>query len=147
MHPADRQRLDHHFAPSAAHRLAESNGRNALTAAMQQFKTWMTCAATCDRKHACIKCSNAPNVVPDKTRCRFLCALSDEIHRPQVSKMVDSAARAAALPTGIKVKFDHDGEMRAGINVDSLSDVAFVNTKMNGATDPMPEPGRPQGRK
>ena len=57
----------------------------------------------------------APNVVPDHTVADFYIRYPDEVYLAQESKMVDDAARAAALATGTKVKIDHYGTDRDGI--------------------------------
>ena len=64
----------------------------------------------------------------------FYIRYPDEVYLAQVSKMVDDAARAAALATGTKVKIDHYGEDRDGIGVGSLNEVAFAYMKKFGAT-------------
>jgi hypothetical protein len=59
--------------------------------------------------------------------------------------MVDDAARAAALGTGTKVKIDHYGNDKDGIAVATLAEVGFAYMKKFGATNIVPEPGKPQG--
>ena len=68
----------------------------------------------------------APNVVPDRTVADFYIRYPDEVYLAQLSKMVDDAARAAALATGTKVKIDHYGKDRDGIGVGALNEVAFA---------------------
>ena len=87
----------------------------------------------------------APNVVPDRAVADFYVRYPDEVYLAQVSKIVDDAARAAALATGTKVKIEHYGADRDGIGVGALNEVAFAYMKKYGAVGVVPEPGKPQG--
>ncbi len=60
-------------------------------------------------------------------------------------KLVDDAAKAAALSTGTKVKIDHYGTNCDGISVATLAEVGFAYMKLYGAKKVTPEPGKPQG--
>ena len=137
------------FSGAPAHQLTAWNGRNALTAVMQLFSNidGMRSNMRPETRIQGIIAEGgaAPNVVPDKTVADFYVRYPDEVYLTQVSQIVDNAARAAALSTGTKVKIDHYGEMRDGISIGSLSEVAFAYMKKYGATDLMPEPGKPQG--
>src|SRR5258705_497436 len=87
----------------------------------------------------------APNVVPDRTVADFYIRYPDEVYLQQVVEFVDNAAKAAALATGTKVKIDHYGKDLDGIGVATLGEVGFAYMKMFGATNVIPEPGKPQG--
>jgi len=87
----------------------------------------------------------APNVTPDRTAADFYIRYPDEVYLAQVTEFVDNAAKAAALSTGTKVKIDHYGRNRDGIGVATLAEVGFEYMKAFGATNVVPEPGKPQG--
>jgi metal-dependent amidase/aminoacylase/carboxypeptidase family protein len=75
----------------------------------------------------------------------FYIRYPDEVYLRQVRAFVDNAARAAALSTGTKVKIDHYGTARDGISVATLAEIGFAYMRMYGATNVLPEPGKPQG--
>jgi metal-dependent amidase/aminoacylase/carboxypeptidase family protein len=137
------------FSGAPAHQLTAWNGRNALTAVVHLFEN-IDAMRSNIRPEARIQGvitegGAAPNVVPDRTAADFYVRYPDEVYLEQVSKMVDDAARAAALATGTKVKIDHYGQNRDGVGVGSLNEVAFAYMKKFGATGIAPEPGKPQG--
>jgi amidohydrolase len=137
------------FSGAPAHQLEAWNGRNALTAVVHLFEN-IDAIRSNIRPEARIQGvitegGKAPNVVPDRTAADFYVRYPDEVYLAQVSQMVDDAARAAALATGTKVKIDHYGQDRDGIATASLAELAFAYTKMFGATNVVPEPGKPQG--
>ena len=137
------------FSGAPAHQLTAWNGRNALTAVVHLFEN-IDAMRSNIRPEARIQGvitegGAAPNVVPDRTAADFYVRYPDEVYLAQVSKMVDDAARAAALSTGTKVKIDHYGQNRDGVGVGSLNEVAFAYMKKFGATGITPEPGKPQG--
>jgi amidohydrolase len=137
------------FTGAPAHQLTAWNGRNALTAVIHLFEN-IDAMRSNIRPEARIQGvitegGAAPNVVPDRTQADFYVRYPDEVYLAQVSKMVDDAARAAALATGTKVKIDHYGMNRDGVGVGSLGEVAFAYMKKYGATSVAPEPGKPQG--
>jgi amidohydrolase len=137
------------FSGAPAHQLTAWNGRNALTAVVHLFEN-IDAMRSNIRPEARIQGvitegGAAPNVVPDRTAADFYVRYPDEIYLEQISKMVDDAARAAALATGTKVKIDHYGQNRDGVGVGSLNEVAFAYMKKFGATGIAPEPGKPQG--
>jgi amidohydrolase len=137
------------FSGAPAHQLTAWNGRNALTAVVHLFEN-IDAMRSNIRPEARIQGvitegGAAPNVVPDRTAADFYVRYPDEVYLAQVSKMVDDAARAAALSTGTKVKIDHYGQNRDGVGVGSLNEVAFAYMKKFGATGIAPEPGKPQG--
>jgi amidohydrolase len=137
------------FSGAPAHQLTAWNGRNALTAVVHLFEN-IDAMRSNIRPEARIQGvitegGAAPNVVPDRTAADFYVRYPDEVYLEQIAKMVDDAARAAALATGTKVKIDHYGQNRDGVGVGSLNEVAFAYMKKFGATGIAPEPGKPQG--
>jgi amidohydrolase len=137
------------FSGAPAHQLQSWNGRNALEAVIHLFVNIDSVRSSL-RPEARIQGvitegGAAPNVVPDRTVADFYIRYPDEVYLRQVRQFVDTAARAAALATGTKVKIDHYGKTRDGISVATLAEVAFAYMKQYGATNVQPEPGRPQG--
>ncbi len=137
------------FLGAPAHQLTAWNGRNALTAVIHLFDN-IDAMRSNMRPETRIQGvitegGAAPNVVPDKTAADFYVRYPDEVYLAQVSKMVDDAARAAALATGTNVKIDHYGQNRDGVGVASLAEVAFAYMKKYGAQGVLPEPGKPTG--
>ena len=137
------------FSGAPAHQLSAWNGRNALTAVVHLF-------ANIDGLRSNIRPESrvqgiiteggaAPNVVPDRAVADFYIRYPDAIYLAQLTKMIDNAARAAALGTGTKVKIDHYGKARDGIAIASLDEVAFEYLKKYGGTNVLAEPGKPQG--
>ena len=137
------------FSGAPAHQLSAWNGRNALTAVVHLF-------ANIDGLRSNIRPESrvqgiiteggaAPNVVPDRAVADFYIRYPDAIYLAQLTKMIDNAARAAALGTGTKVKIDHYGKARDGIAIASLDEVAFAYLKKYGGTNVLAEPGKPQG--
>ena len=101
------------FSGAPAHQLTAWNGRNALTAVIHLFDN-IDAMRSNMRPETRIQGvitegGAAPNVVPDRTAADFYVRYPDEVYLEQISKMVDDAARAAALATGTKVKIDHYG--------------------------------------
>jgi amidohydrolase len=137
------------FSGAPAHQLTAWNGRNALTAVIHLFDNIDGIRSNIrpeSRVQGVItEGGAAPNVVPDRTAADFYIRYPDAIYLEQLTKMVDAAARAAALGTGTKVKIDHYGQNRDGIGVATLAEVGFAYMKKFGATNVMPEPGKPQG--
>src|SRR5258708_1965928 len=82
---------------------------------------------------------------PDRAVANFNIGHPDAISLEQLTKRVDDAAPAAALGTGTKVKTDHYGQARAGVAEATLAEVGFAYMKKFGATNVLPEPGKPQG--
>jgi amidohydrolase len=137
------------FSGAPAHQLTAWNGRNALTAVVHLFDNIDGIRSNIrpeSRVQGVItEGGAAPNVVPDRTAADFYIRYPDAIYLEQLTKMVDDAARAAALGTGTKVKIDHYGQNRDGIGVATLAEVGFAYMKKFGATNVTPEPGKPQG--
>lgn len=137
------------FSGAPAHQLTAWNGRNALTAVIHLFDGIDGIRSNIrpeSRVQGVITEGGvAPNVVPDRTAADFYIRYPDAVYLEQLTAMVDDAARAAALGTGTKVKIDHYGKARDGIAVSSLAEVGFAYMKKYGATNVIPEPGKPQG--
>lgn len=137
------------FSGAPAHQLTAWNGRNALTAVIHLFDNIDGLRSNIrpeSRVQGVItEGGAAPNVVPDRTVADFYIRYPDAIYLEQLTAMIDDAARAAALGTGTRVKIDHYGKLRDGISVSSLNEVGFAYLKKYGATNVLPEPGKPQG--
>ncbi|MFQ5792083.1 MAG: peptidase dimerization domain-containing protein [Acidobacteriota bacterium] len=137
------------FSGAPAHQMASWNGRNALTAVIKLFNNIDSVRSNI-RPEARIQGvitegGAAPNVVPDRAVADFYIRYPDAVYLEQVREFTDSAARAAALATGTKVKIDHYGKTRDGISVATLAEVAFEYMKRYDAKDVLEEPGKPQG--
>ena len=52
----------------------------------------------------------APNVVPDHTVVDYFIRFPDEVYLEHISRMMDDAARGAALQTGTEVQITRYGE-------------------------------------
>jgi metal-dependent amidase/aminoacylase/carboxypeptidase family protein len=137
------------FSGAPAHQLTAWNGRNALTAVIHLFDNIDGLRSNIrpeSRVQGVItEGGAAPNVVPDRAVADFYIRYPDAIYLEQLTAMIDDAARAAALGTGTRVKIDHYGARRDGISVSSLNEVGFAYLKKYGATNVLPEPGKPQG--
>jgi amidohydrolase len=137
------------FSGAPAHQMTPWAGRNALEAVIHLFNN-IDAVRTTLRPEARIQGvitqgGAAPNVVPDRTQADFYIRYPDAVYLAQVREAVDNAARAAALATGTKVKIDNYGNLRDGISVATLSEVAFAHMKRFGATHVSDAPGKPQG--
>src|ERR1043166_472920 len=137
------------FYGAPAHQLTAWNGRNALTAVIHLFDNIdgirSNILPESRVQGVIVEGGAAPNVVPDRTVADFYIRYPDAIYLEQLTKMVDDAARAAALGTGTKVKIDHYGNDKDGIAVATLAEVGFAYMKKFGATNVSAEPGKPQG--
>jgi amidohydrolase len=137
------------FSGAPAHQMTPWNGRNALEAVIDLFKN-IDSVRSSIRPEAriqgvIVEGGTAPNVVPDRTVADFYIRYPDEVYLQQVVEFVDNAARAAALATGTKVKIDHYGKDLDGVSTAMLGELGFAYMKKFGATNVMPEPGKPQG--
>jgi amidohydrolase len=137
------------FSGAPAHQMTAWNGRNALTAAIHLFDNIDGLRSNIrpeSRVQGIIpEGGAAPNVVPDHAVADFYIRYPDAIYLEQLTKMIDDAARAAALGTGTKVKIDHYGEMRDGVSEATLAEVAFAYLKKFGATNVLAEPSKAAG--
>jgi metal-dependent amidase/aminoacylase/carboxypeptidase family protein len=137
------------FGGAPAHQLASWNGRNALEGVIHLFEN-IDSVRSSIRPEARIQGvitegGAAPNVVPDRAVADFYVRYPDEVYLRTVREFVDNAAKAAALSTGTKVKIDDYGKARDGISVATLAELGFAYMKQYGATNVIPEPGKPQG--
>lgn len=137
------------FSGAPAHQLASWNGRNALEGVIHLFNN-IDAVRSSIRPEARIQGiitegGAAPNVTPDRAQADFYVRYPDEVYLGQVTEFVDNAAKAAALATGTKVKIDHYGHARDGINEATLAELSFAYMKQYGGTNVQPEPGRPMG--
>jgi amidohydrolase len=137
------------FSGAPAHQMTAWNGRNALTATIHLFDNIDGLRSNMrpeSRVQGIItEGGAAPNVVPDHAVADFYIRYPDAIYLEQITKMIDDAARAAALGTGTKVKIDHYGEARDGVSEATLAEVGFAYLKKYGGTNVLPEPGKAQG--
>lgn len=137
------------FSGAPAHELTAWNGRNALEAVIKLFDNIDSIRASMrpeTRIEGVISEGGAaPNVVPDKTSADFYIRYPDSVYLDQVTKMVNDAARGAALATGTKVKIDHYGSQRDGISIATLGELDFAYMKQFGATGVISEAGKPEG--
>jgi amidohydrolase len=137
------------FIGAPAHQLTAWNGRNALTGVIHLFNDIDGIRSNIrpeSRVQGVItEGGAAPNVVPDRAVADFYIRYPDAIYLEQLTKMIDDAARAAALGTGTKVKIDHYGHDQDGISESTLAEVGFAYMKKFGATNIVPEAGKPQG--
>ena len=137
------------FSGAPAHQMTAWNGRNALTAVIHFFDNIDGLRSNM-RPEARVQGiitegGAAPNVVPDRTAADFYIRYPDAIYLEQMTKMIDDAARAAALGTGTKVKIDHYGEARDGVSEATLAEVGFAYLKKYGGTNVQEEHGKAQG--
>jgi amidohydrolase len=137
------------FTGRPAHQRASWHGRNALSAAVQ-FYTAVDHLRPTFRPEASIQGvipegGVAPNVVPDRAVVDYYIRYPDEVYLEHMSKMIDAAARAAAMATGTVVEIDRYGEFRDGITLGSLEELTFAYAERLGAPRINPEQQRPAG--
>lgn len=137
------------FRGRPAHQRASWHGRNALAAAVQ-FYTAVDHLRPTFRPEASIQGvipegGVAPNVVPDRAVADYYIRYPDEVYLEHMTKMIDDAARAAALATGTEVEIDRYGEYRDGITVGSLEELWFAYAEKLDAPSIDPEPQSPAG--
>jgi amidohydrolase len=137
------------FSGAPAHQLTSWNGRNALEGVIHLFNN-IDAVRSSIRPEARIQGvitdgGAAPNVTPDRTAADFYVRYPDEVYLAQVTEFVDNAAKAAALATGTKVRIDHYGKDRDGVNEAALAELSFAYMKKLGATNVQAQPGKPQG--
>ncbi len=137
------------FTGRPSHQLTSWNGRNALEAAVH-FYTAVDGLRSTFRPEASIQGvipegGIAPNVVPDRAVVDYYIRYPDGVYLEHVARMMDNAAKAAALATGTEVKIDRYGEYRDGIALGSLEEMFFAYARSLGAPNLEPEPQRPAG--
>src|SRR5258708_29428911 len=135
------------FSGAPAHQLTAWNGRNALTGAIHLFDNIDGIRSNIrpeSRVQGVItEGGAAPNVVPDRAVADFYIRYPDAIYLEQLTKMIDDAARAAALGTGTKVKIDPYGQARDGVAEATLAAVGFAYMNQFGPPTVLPEPRQP----
>jgi amidohydrolase len=137
------------FTGRPAHQLTSWSGRNALAAAVQ-FYTAVDHLRSTFRPEASIQGvipegGVAPNVVPDRAVVDYYIRYPDGVYLEHMTRMIDNAARAAALATGTEVTIDRYGEYRDGITLGTLEELWFAHAKALGAPGITETPGRPAG--
>jgi metal-dependent amidase/aminoacylase/carboxypeptidase family protein len=137
------------FTGRPAHQLTSWNGRNALEAAVH-FYVAVDGLRSSFRPETSIQGvipegGVAPNVVPDRAVVDYYIRYPDGVYLEHVSRMMDDAARAAALATGTSVKIDRYGEYRDGVTLGTLEELYFGYAKRLGAPKLELEPQRPAG--
>ena len=137
------------FTGRPAHQLTSWNGRNALSAAVRFFSSVDGLRSTF-RPEASIQGvipegGVAPNVVPARAVVDYYIRYPDEVYLEHVTKMIDDAARGAALATGTSVEIDRYGEYRDGITLGTLEELYFAYAEQMGAPELNTERQRPAG--
>jgi len=137
------------FTGRPAHQLTAWNGRNALEAAVQFYSAVDHLRSTWRPEHrvqgVIPEGGIAPNVVPDHTVVDYFIRFPDEVYLEHISRMMDDAARGAALETGTEVQITRYGEDRDGITTAMLSELWFAYARKLGATGIVEDKGRPAG--
>jgi metal-dependent amidase/aminoacylase/carboxypeptidase family protein len=137
------------FTGKPAHQLTSWNGRNALAAAVH-FYTAVDGLRSTLRPEASIQGvipegGIAPNVVPARAVVDYYIRYPDGVYLEHMTRMIDDAARGAALATGTSVAIDRYGEYRDGVTLGTLEELMFAYAKQLGATTIDPELSRPAG--
>ncbi|MEQ9399693.1 MAG: peptidase dimerization domain-containing protein [Longimicrobiales bacterium] len=125
------------FTGRPAHQLTSWNGRNALQAAVR-FYTSVDGLRSTFRPEASIQGvipegGVAPNVVPARAVVDYYIRYPDEVYLGHITRMMDDAARGAALATGTEVSIDRYGEYRDGITLGTLEELWFAYARAEGA--------------
>ena len=137
------------FLGKPSHQMASWFGRNALEAAVH-FYTLVDGLRSTLRPEASIQGvipegGEAPNVVPQRAVVDYYIRYPDPVYLEHVTRMMDDAARGAALATGTEVEIDRYGEYRDGISLGTLQELAFAYAQELDAPNIAPEPTRPSG--
>lgn len=137
------------FLGRPSHQLASWHGRNALEAAVH-FYTLVDGLRSTLRPEASIQGvipegGEAPNVVPQRAVVDYYIRYPDPVYLEHVNRMMDDAARGAAMATGTTVEIDRYGEYRDGISLGTLQELAFAYAGELDAPRINPEPSRPSG--
>jgi amidohydrolase len=137
------------FTGRPSHQLSSWNGRNALEAAVH-FYVAVDGLRSSLRPEASIQGvipegGIAPNVVPDRAVVDYYIRYPDGVYLEHISRMMDNAAKAAALATGTEVKIDRYGEYRDGIALGTLEEIYYATARSLGAPKLTPELQRPAG--
>ena len=137
------------FLGTPSHQMASWYGRNALEAAVH-FYTMVDGLRSTLRPEASIQGvipegGEAPNVVPQRAVVDYYIRYPDPVYLEHVNRMMDDAARGAAMATGTRVEIDRYGEYRDGISLGTLQELAFAYATAFDAPNRVPEPTRPSG--
>ena len=137
------------FLGRPSHQLTSWNGRNALEAAVM-FYTAVDRLRSTFRPEASIQGvipegGVAPNVVPARAVVDYYIRYPDEVYLEHMNRMIDDAARGAALATGTRVEIDRYGEYRDGITLGTLEELYFAYAREMGAPALNHEIQRPAG--
>lgn len=137
------------FLGRPSHQMASWFGRNALEAAVH-FYTMVDGLRSTLRPEASIQGvipegGDAPNVVPQRAVVDYYIRYPDPVYLEHVTRMMDDAARGAAMATGTTVEIDRYGEYRDGISLGTLQELAFAYAGELEAPRLNPEPTRPSG--
>ena len=137
------------FLGRPSHQMASWFGRNALEAAVH-FYTLVDGLRSTFRPEASIQGvipegGEAPNVVPQRAVVDYYIRYPDPVYLEHVTRMMDDAARGAALATGTTVEIDRYGEYRDGISLGTLQELAYAYAGALDAPRMNPEPARPSG--
>ena len=87
----------------------------------------------------------APNVVPDRAVVDYFIRYPDEVYLEHITRMMEDAARGAALMTETQVEVTRYGEYRDGITTAMLEELFFAYATKFGAPGLEQERGRPAG--
>lgn len=137
------------FTGRPAHQLTSWNGRNALQAAVR-FYTSVDGLRSTFRPEASIQGvipegGVAPNVVPARAVVDYYIRYPDEVYLAHITRMMDDAARGAALATGTEVTIDRYGEYRDGITLGTLEELTWAYAERLDAPARDPVRQRPAG--
>lgn len=125
------------FTGKASHQMTSWFGRNALQGAVH-FYTMVDGLRSTFRPETSIQGvipegGIAPNVVPQRAVVDYYLRYPDGVYLEHVTRMIDNAARGAALATGTEVKIERYGEFRDGITFGTLEELAFAYEQKLGA--------------
>ena len=137
------------FTGRPSHQLTSWFGRNALEAAVHFYMAVDGLRSTF-RPEASIQGvipegGVAPNVVPERAVVDYYIRYPDGVYLEHISRMIDDAARGAALATGTSVEINRYGEYRDGISLGTLEEAWYAYARQLGAPNIEPEPQRPAG--
>ena len=137
------------FTGRPAHQLSSWNGRNALSAAVR-FYTSVDGLRSTFRPEASIQGvipegGVAPNVVPARAVVDYYIRYPDGVYLEHMTRMIDDAARGAALASGTTVAIDRYGEYRDGVTLGTLEEAWFAYARKLGAPALEEELQRPAG--
>jgi amidohydrolase len=137
------------FRGRPSHQLSSWYGRNALEAAVQFYSAVDHLRSTL-RPEASIQGvipegGIAPNVVPERAVVDYYIRYPDGVYLEHIQRMIDDAARGAALATGTTVEINRYGEYRDGVTLGTLEEAMFAYARQLGAPKLEPEPQRPAG--